>query len=91
MPKLVCSKSLESEQVTYYTIEGFSGGEFTEVPASSNPEYGFEYDVSSLSPGKYTVKAHACNPWQCSIASAPLDFTVPETPLQPTGLNISFI
>ena len=90
MPKLVCAKALAGEDVEYYTIEGFDTGEYAEIPVSDNPLYGFEYDLTSLFPGSYEVRAHACNAWGCSLASAPLSFIVPEKPSIPIDLNIIF-
>jgi len=90
MPKLVCDKALVGEDVGYYTIEGFDTGEYSEIPVSDNPEYGFEYDLSALAPGSYEVRAHACNSWGCSLASSPLSFIVPEKLSTPINLSITF-
>jgi hypothetical protein len=84
---LVCDKPNPTEGITYYMILGL--GEPIEHPVWDGPEHGFKYDVSYLLPGTYTVRAVACNQWKCSLESAPLDFTVPETPSIPVGLNIS--
>ena len=88
MPTLVCSKAPAGEDVGYYTLEGFDTGEYSEIPLSSDPLYGFEYDLSALAPGSYEVRAHACNSWGCSLASSPLSFIVPEKLSIPVNLNI---
>jgi len=86
MPKLVCDKPPEGQDIDYYTIAGLPGD--PKVPPSDHPEYGVEIDVSDLPPGTYSVRLSACqDTWGCSLPT-PLDFTVPEKPSPPTGLAI---
>lgn len=87
MPKLICDKPAQSEQVTYYTLAGLPGDPRVDHdPVLGN---GLNYELNWLPPGLYSLRASACNAWQCSLPS-PLDFTVPEAPSQPAGLSISF-
>lgn len=88
MPHLVCNEPAADEQVDHYTIAGLPGDPV--VPVSDDPTYGLYYDISALPEGTYSIRVSACNKWQCSLP-APLEFTVPGQPSQPTGLNISFI
>lgn len=88
MPHLVCARPSDEEQVEHYTIAGLPGDPV--VPVSDDPEYGLNYDISDLPEGTYSIRVSACNKWQCSLP-APLEFTVPGTPSQPTGLDISFV
>jgi hypothetical protein len=88
MPYLVCDEPKAAENVKYYTILGL-GAQPMRVPASPEPDCGFKLDLSFLAPGAYTVKAQACNDYQCSLESDPFAFTVPERPAPPAGLSIS--
>jgi hypothetical protein len=87
MPKLVCDEPNSLDQVTHYTLVGLPGSPVT-VQADPDPAIGFSYDLSSLPAGEYTVTAHACNEWACSIESAPFTFTALGQPGAPTGLAI---
>lgn len=90
MPFLVCDEPAASENVTYYTVRGLGGGGFADpctTPATVAATEGFKLDLSSLKPGSYTVKANACNAYQCSLESAPFVFTVPGAPSPPTNLR----
>lgn len=85
---LTCDEPNASENVKYYTVLGLGPAAMT-VPATvGDPANGFKLDLGFLQPGAYTVKAMACNDWQCSLESSPFVFTVPEKPSIPTGLNI---
>ena len=86
MPKLVCDRP--TDQVDYYTLVGLPGD--PQSPLSENIDYGLEYELNGLSPGTYNLMVSACNTWSCSL-TVPFDFTVPEPPSQPIGLDILFI
>ena len=88
MPKLVCDRPADSEQVEYYTLVGLPGN--PRSPLSSNLKYGVEYDLKDISPGTYNLRVSACNAWKCSLPS-PLEFTIPKPPSLPVKLRISFI
>lgn len=93
MPYLVCDEPAQEENVTHYTIRGLGAGGFADpltVPAWPGSDYGFKLDISGLAPGSYTVRASACNQFQCSIDSDPFECTVPAAPSAPRGLRISF-
>lgn len=93
MPYLVCDEPDPDEGVTYYTVRGLGPGGFADpltVPAWPGSDYGFKLDITSLPPGVYTVRANACNQYQCSIDSDPFAFTVPGAPSAPRGLRISY-
>jgi len=85
MPKLVCDQP--TDQVDYYTLAGLPGNPMVD----RNPEgpYGFEYELTGIPRGSYSLTVSACNTWSCSLP-APLEFTVPEAPSQPLGLSILF-
>lgn len=93
MPFLACDEPSSTEQVTYYMIKGLAAGGFADplrTPATPANTEGFKLDISALPPGAYTVKAMACNDYQCSIDSSPFTFTVPKAPSAPTGLRLFF-
>jgi len=85
MPKLVCDQP--TDVVDYYTLAGLPGD--PQVDRLPTGPHGFEYELQGLPPGQYSLRCSACNQWTCSLP-APLDFTVPEAPLPPVGLFISF-
>jgi hypothetical protein len=87
MPKLVCDVPDPNQNVEYYTLAGLPND--PRVEKDPVGAYGFQYELAGLPPGPYSMRVSACNTWSCSLPS-PLDFTVPESPLPPTGLNISF-
>jgi len=85
MAKLVCDKPDPSEEVAYYTIAGLPGDPRAEI--SSDPLYGFEYDLTGVTPGSYSIRCSACNSQQCSLP-ARLDFLLLITPAVPSGLRV---
>lgn len=87
MPKLVCDMPPAAEQVKYYTIAGLPGDPTS--PKLDTGPHGFEYDLSGLPPGTYSIRCSACNDWTCSLPS-PLDFSVPEPAGEPLNLHLVF-
>jgi hypothetical protein len=85
MAKLVCDKAAAAEQVTYYTIAGLPGN--PQAPLSTNPLYGFEFDLKDVPAGSYSVRVSACNAQQCSLPAA-LDFLLLPVPAKPVGLKV---
>lgn len=85
MPLLVCDTP--SDNVEYYTLAGLPDD--PRVERDPENTYGFQYELGGLPPGTYSMRVSACNAWTCSLP-APLEFTVPDTLSQPTGLNILF-
>jgi predicted phage tail protein len=89
MPFLVCDEPSSTENVKYYMVKGIALDPLR-VEASPETTEGFKLDISQLAPGSYTVKAMACNDFQCSIDSAPFTFAVPGPPTPPAGLRVFF-
>jgi hypothetical protein len=87
MPRLVCDMPPAVEQVKYYTIAGLPGN--PTAPKLETGDYGFEYDLTSVPPGVYSIRCSACTDWACSLPS-PLDFTVPENASAPLNLRLAF-
>lgn len=87
MPKLVCDTPDPTQEVEYYTLAGLPDS--PRVDKDPTGTHGFEYELAGLPVGTYSMRVSACNAWSCSLP-APLDFTVPDSPSQPVGLNIDF-
>jgi hypothetical protein len=87
MPKLVCDTPDASQNVDYYTLAGLPGD--PRVDKDPIGAFGFQYELSGLAAGTYSMRVSACNSWSCSLP-APLDFTVPDPPSKPAGLIINF-
>jgi hypothetical protein len=93
MPFLVCDEPSSTEGVKYYMVKGLAAGGFADpvrTPATAEATEGFKLDITALPPGSYTVKAMACNDFQCSIDSQPFTFNIPAAPSAPAGLRIFF-
>jgi hypothetical protein len=85
---LVCDKQTG---VDYYVVNGlpasYTGA--SNITPSTNPLYGFLFDISTIPAGTYNLTAQACsNLWGCSANSVPLAFTRPAVLVTPGGLGL---
>lgn len=91
-PFLVCDYQAG---VTHYQVDGLPVGmNGTQAIPAHNATYGFKYDLATLPPGTYTLKARACRgdaTWGgvCSADSNPLILTRPSPPSAPVGSRVT--
>ena len=81
--KLVCDRPSPQQNVLYYTLVGLPGD--PTVDKLSTGPYGFEYDLSQVPVGEYSVMVSACDYTQCSL---PAPILIPIVPPPESPANV---